>query len=359
MFDHRMSLMWDVVLGDCAWDDAMRAFSSDTGGATSVVFISNHAGTRAGQVDLWSHRLDRSTFGAKDVSSMIDPKRDPIARNILLAAPAISYDRRALLSDRDFENHPACSTLRRQDVFHGRIAPLVVSPTVYAGAWIGMPKAWEKVNERSAAAFDAWLPPIRRAVRTLSMIGNRSSDPGTLPQDPAEDGLGVVTVTAGLRILGANEEGTRILAARDGIESNRGELAIFGADDELRRRLKKLWATQSESLATSLRVERVSGLPAYGVDIIPSRSAGAAARVLIFDPASEANLPEAARIMARFGLTPAEARVARLTPLALGTAGVAGRLGLSENTVKTHLTAIRSKLGARNTTEIALTMRRI
>jgi DNA-binding CsgD family transcriptional regulator len=355
-FDHRMALMWDIVLGDCTWDVAMQAISSETGHSTTTVFMADGSVAPAESVRFWSHRLDESAFGTRDVLDLLDPTRNPLARNMQRAQPSDMYYRRALISDREFEYDPAFCAVRGQNIYHGWVAPLVTGQSVLAGAWIGLPKNCEEVSERSGAVFHEWLRPIRRAVRTMSLIGDRTRD-GAMPE-PAEDGLGVVTVTASLRILGANAEGQRILTTRDGIESSRGELAILAADDELRRRLRQLWVIQSESLVTSLRVQRPSGLPPYDVDIVPSRTARATARVLIFDPASEANLPDTATIMVRFGLTPAEARVARLTTLALSKARIAHRLGLSENTVKTHLAAIRDKLGTRSTTGIALMMRR-
>ena len=57
-------------------------------------------------------------------------------------------------------------------------------------------------------------------------------------------------------------------------------------------------------------------------------------------------------IAASFGVTPAEARVAALVATAAPTREIADRLGLSENTVKTHLKAVFLKTGARNRADL-------
>ena len=82
-----------------------------------------------------------------------------------------------------------------------------------------------------------------------------------------------------------------------------------------------------------------------------SDAAGAAS---IHRPRSRASTPprEPSIIAASFGLTPAEARVAALVATAAPTREVADRLGLSENTVKTHLKAVFLKTGARNRADL-------
>lgn len=54
-----------------------------------------------------------------------------------------------------------------------------------------------------------------------------------------------------------------------------------------------------------------------------------------------------------FGLTPRELDVVELLPRGLTNSGIAGELGISEDTVKTHMKSIRLKLRARDRTEAA------
>ena len=113
-------------------------------------------------------------------------------------------------------------------------------------------------------------------------------------------------------------------------------------------------------------VPRRSGFAAYLLEVFPAIGAAglpgtarAGAIVVIRDPVAAPVLADSDALVSAFGLTPAEARVARLAPLAESKRAVAERLGLSENTVKTHLAAIRGKLGVRNMTELAQVIDRL
>ncbi len=122
----------------------------------------------------------------------------------------------------------------------------------------------------------------------------------------------------------------------------------------------------TDAPAGPIPVPRRSGLAAYLLEVFPAigvaglPGSGAAAAILVIrDPVAAPVLADADALVSAFGLTPAEARVARLAPLAESKRAVAERLGLSENTVKTHLTAIRGKLGVRNMTELAQVIHRL
>ena len=67
-------------------------------------------------------------------------------------------------------------------------------------------------------------------------------------------------------------------------------------------------------------------------------------------PATEPFVPDAARIEA-LGLTPRELEVLQLVAEGLSTKEMAGRLFVSENTVKTHIARVLDKLGASRRTQ--------
>jgi DNA-binding CsgD family transcriptional regulator len=165
-------------------------------------------------------------------------------------------------------------------------------------------------------------------------------------------------VDTDLRILDTNAEAERIAQADDGIGTRRGRLTIVSgrAQRALDRRLRTLWQSPAAGDAEALSVARPSGLPDYRLDVVPARGRGFAT-ILISDPVSPGRAPDPNRLASRLGLTAAEARVAGLAPLALTKAEIADRLGLSENTVRSHLRSARSKLGARNMVELALIVR--
>jgi ATP/maltotriose-dependent transcriptional regulator MalT len=66
--------------------------------------------------------------------------------------------------------------------------------------------------------------------------------------------------------------------------------------------------------------------------------------------ATVAFVPDAARL-ARFGITPREHEILQLIAAGLSTREIADRLGVSENTVKTHTSRLLAKLQARRRTQ--------
>jgi DNA-binding CsgD family transcriptional regulator len=81
----------------------------------------------------------------------------------------------------------------------------------------------------------------------------------------------------------------------------------------------------------------------------------AAVLLFIVDPANRVGIP-LVWIMDAYGLTPAEARVALAASSGLTIPETAHRLGLSPNTIKTHLRKVFAKTGTNRQTELARLM---
>ena len=91
-------------------------------------------------------------------------------------------------------------------------------------------------------------------------------------------------------------------------------------------------------------------------DASPSTSwPSQAALVILCDLDSPASLPVASMAEA-YGLTEAEARVAQAASGGAGIGDIAHQLGLSPNTVKTHLRRIYEKTGTKRQAELARVM---
>ncbi len=219
-----------------------------------------------------------------------------------------------------------------------------------------------KAIEGSAARdFDRVVPHIGRALRLRNEIGQHRGIAASLQS--ALDGLAVGTavVDADMRVLFANSTAETILSANDGLTSAQGRLVVAKSVREaVRMVLRVSYGSKRAPPPAAITAPRPSGRTPYILRVFPAIGTGhlrgavsACATVTIHDPAAPASLPDPVQLRNAFGFTPAEAAVASLVPLAESKRLMADRLGVTENTVKAHLTAIRAKVGARSVTELA------
>jgi DNA-binding CsgD family transcriptional regulator len=117
-----------------------------------------------------------------------------------------------------------------------------------------------------------------------------------------------------------------------------------------------------QGLGGSLRITRPSGRPSFLVLVTPlpppsfsiweAFDGGARAMVQIVDPVASIDA-QVERLRIAAGLSPAEARVAALIGSGLSVSEAAATLGLSPNTVKTHLARCYDKVGVRSQAALA------
>jgi DNA-binding CsgD family transcriptional regulator len=106
---------------------------------------------------------------------------------------------------------------------------------------------------------------------------------------------------------------------------------------------------------TALAAPRPSGAPAYVITLAPAigdakSDIAPSAQVIawIVDPSCAIREPTPAWLTTYYQLTSAEARTAMLAVRSLSKPEIATALGVSENTVKTHLKTVYDKLGVRS-----------
>lgn len=92
-------------------------------------------------------------------------------------------------------------------------------------------------------------------------------------------------------------------------------------------------------------------LRASDADRLGAALKAAAHGLMVLDPALVASAPRAPAPHSAADLTPREIEVVALLAEGLANRAIAARLGISEHTVKFHLNAILSKLGAQSRTE--------
>lgn len=352
-FDERSALLWDVVLGEASWEEVLRQIAASTGAAMALM-------VRRGP-DTWRHWWREAGAGDVDAHALLDPSRNPITRGMDRAEVGRVLDRRDLISDAAFRSNGSLAPLRAHGAFHALLCKVEGgegASAAHTGFGIGFPEHRADACSAHAQDFALWIGPLQRALRTYAVLEAAEVRARACFDVLGMTGVAAIAVAGDLTILQANAEAEHILAAGDGIERRLGRLELTPRDRErlLQRRIRgaSLAPALDDGPITALRR---SGLPSYGIEVIPVPRLRAEAILLITDPLAAGALSDPRRLAHRLGLTPAEARVARLAPLALTKAGIAEQLGISENTVKTHLAAIRAKTGARNMVQIALLVR--
>lgn len=206
---------------------------------------------------------------------------------------------------------------------------------------------------RSKARLRALMGPLRRAatlqLKYLQLDEQREMLAFALRRLP----IGVMIVTLELRIAFLNDEAARILENADGLRELAGQLVVSDSSQmrDLQRAVARAAIRGGKHHEPHLHVRRPSGLPHYALCVGPNSAAGGArlhngaATVFVTDPTSVDVVPAPECLAARYGLTATEAEVARLAALGRGMPFVAAALGVSINTVRTHLKAVYGKTG--------------
>lgn len=240
--------------------------------------------------------------------------------------------------------HFILSTPQRQD---GTVSAFSVARTRRAGPIEG------ELLER----FCSLVPHVGIAMRIHARLHQLTSEAQALRSILDRLAIATALVDCECRVRYANPEAERVLSERDGLTLVGGRLipAAFPA----RRRLESLVGRAhaparhgSGRDGAHLVVPRPSGNPAYGLFVAPAVGSGvsgwapgASAIVFITDPAYERASLTIEWLRRQFGLTRAEAGVARLIDRGRGLPSVAQDLGITLNTAKTHLKAIYAKTG--------------
>jgi DNA-binding CsgD family transcriptional regulator len=172
---------------------------------------------------------------------------------------------------------------------------------------------------------------------------------------------GVALIDGVCRVSFANQQAQAICGESDGLalEGDRLVATSSPVAISLNSALKD---AISEGRTSSLRVERSAGRRPLSLQITPLRSGvegkeGDGALVLISDSHQRA-IPPKERLMTLYRLTPAEAGVAQLLLRGRDLATAALDLGISVETVRTHVRRILGKTGARRQSDLMLLLLR-
>jgi DNA-binding CsgD family transcriptional regulator len=133
------------------------------------------------------------------------------------------------------------------------------------------------------------------------------------------------------------------------------------ADASLTAALDRINTGADPAITTSIALPAAGSQPPTLLQVVPIPAAmrdrfGHGAALLLAIPIAPAQVPEAALLQSLFRLTPAEARVARAIGERKTVEEAARQLGSSRETVRSHLKAALSKVGASRNIDLAIVL---
>lgn len=221
---------------------------------------------------------------------------------------------------------------------------------------IGRSQGSRPFGEAEHSLCEALLPHLRRAARLYSRFNQIESERALYAG--AVDQLKVATVVLDERgrVVSTNRRAQDLLGHRSGLWVREDELQLEGRGqtEELQRRIAKVLArvpSGAPQVVEAMRVPRKGDAPDLGLVIRPvpvsQRAEGEAipaVAVFISDPSEQSDAPLQI-ITELFGFTPTEAQLSLLLANGLSLDEAAESLGVSRNTVRTHLRSVFSKTG--------------
>jgi DNA-binding CsgD family transcriptional regulator/PAS domain-containing protein len=356
-----ISMLYDAAIGEEEWQRAVEAVGDDIG--AGIILLGVGDPHRPEELEMWVTGGDMTPLSAAGYSlgDVWDPDINPgVAAGMVMPVGRSMHVREIVPDDVFAGSHFLQSTMGALGVTNHRLYVPLREPNMLAGGY--MAKAPHKdFAADDVPCLDDVVPHLGRALRLRAQLDRHRSTVRTLGGLLEELAYGVMLLDRNGEIVLMNARCEAFRTRADGIAVLRRRPDLGpAANGAVAAALDVVdLGRGSFPSATGVPIPRSSGLPPYLARIYPgigfaslAGAGGVRVAVLIDDPLDPAVLPDTALLSAMFGLTPAEAAVARLVPSHLARRAMAEQLGLSENTVKTHLATIRDKLGARTTAEM-------
>jgi DNA-binding CsgD family transcriptional regulator/PAS domain-containing protein len=222
-----------------------------------------------------------------------------------------------------------------------------------------------------AATLDVLLPHLRRSLQLTHRLRRLELDLAHARASLDAFSIGIVICSAGGKVQIANRIAEEILQRADGIALDGADTIAVG-DPHLQHSLRRMISgaarrasIEMNGAGGALRIARHEG-PALKILVAPLPEAQHAglggaggAMILIDDPARSA-APAIEALKALFGLTGAEARLARRMAHGDSTVPeIAAEFALSPQTIRTQMKSIHRKMDVSHQAEISATISRL
>ncbi|MCC5777995.1 helix-turn-helix transcriptional regulator [Nitratireductor sp. B36] len=222
------------------------------------------------------------------------------------------------------------------------------------------PARRDEIGADTVKRFSFFIPHLVRAVSLARNLQRTALETALLKTESrVPSPTSTVVVDHERRVLFADTEAERLFSQDRGIRVIGGRLYLTGegAHAAFDAALSGCCATALPA-SRRITVRRSLEAPPYSVEVRPIRIPGSVPGAPIPAAVLRISNPELHRdrrmmvLQERFGLTPAEARLALEMRRGDGRAAAARRCGISINTARTHLTSIFGKTGVTRQAEL-------
>jgi DNA-binding CsgD family transcriptional regulator len=218
----------------------------------------------------------------------------------------------------------------------------------------------QEFGAEQMALVSALLPHLQRALKTHLHLAEERLRAQNLMA--ALDGLvtGLILVGSGAKVLYMNEAAEEIIRTRAGLSVEGGTLKALRSNDTaalhaLIGPAAQTSARRAQHAGGTLKIKRLTGLP-LELMVSPIRTRPVSTLTEPAVAAIYATVPQEVRfesqVLACYGLTPTEIKVAQAIALGLSGSQAAASLGIRYNTLKTHLKRIFQKTHTRRQAEL-------
>lgn len=221
-------------------------------------------------------------------------------------------------------------------------------------------KAARSFNDADRGIICALLPHIQRAVHMHVRINKIESERAVYSGAIDQMRVGAIILDESGNVLSVNQRAQELLDKKDGVALRDRQLVLSTRERtrELQERVERVIAQQKaggtavvEALRIPRSTQRGVGGNELGLVIRPvpenqwaEAEAVPAAVIFLSDPLAQAEAPLQV-IKQLFGFTPAEASLAMLMANGMTLDEAADAMGVSRNTVRTHLRSVFAKTG--------------
>jgi DNA-binding CsgD family transcriptional regulator/PAS domain-containing protein len=217
-------------------------------------------------------------------------------------------------------------------------------------------RAARSFNDEDRAIFRALLPHLQRAVHMHVRINKIESERAVYSGAIDQMRVGAIILDESGRVLSVNERARELLDQKDGVALRDEQLVLSTRERtrELQERVNRVIAQQKSggpAVVEAMRIPRSSAGGELGLVIRPvpenqwaEAEAVPSAVIFLSDPQAQAEAPLQV-IKQLFGFTPAEASLAMLMANGMTLDEAADAMGVSRNTVRTHLRSVFAKTG--------------